>query len=65
MIYNFRFDKSHIEEILRRLREEKLLSHGKKILIQLLGALRKIQTRHSSYRVWMNTWSCWLLMCSA
>ena len=28
MIYNFRFDKSHIEEILRRLREEKLLSQG-------------------------------------
>ena len=28
MIYNFRFDKSQIEEILRRLREEKLLSQG-------------------------------------
>ena len=28
MIYNFRFDKSRIEEILRRLREEKLLSQG-------------------------------------
>ena len=28
MIYNFRFDKSRIEEVLRRLREEKLLSQG-------------------------------------